>query len=113
MANLWQFPSLTLPLGLTDAEIVNTAQAGLEESYNVSSITPAMLGRVPHQFSHISQVYAVLSVKLQGDVDPSSPAQAQQWVQHTNINELAIPTGMKKVCQNCELYASVHVNSVQ
>jgi adenine-specific DNA glycosylase len=97
LANLWQFPSLPLPLGLSDAKIVATAESGLDESYDVTNCSPRLLGRVPHQFSHISQVYVVLSLKLSKNKEPITPAQAKQWVHHKDINDLAIPTGMKKV----------------
>lgn len=97
LANLWQFPNIDLPLGLSDDEVLKVATQSLQDSYNIAKPRTELLGRVPHQFSHISQVYVVLSVFLDDQHNPRTFAQAHQWAPLTALNQIAIPTGMKKV----------------
>lgn len=82
--------------------MLTAARTGLEESYGVEGASLRLLGRVPHQFSHISQVYVVLSAPVDEGEEPRSPAQAQQWATSQSIASLAVPTGMKKVRANLE-----------
>ncbi|KAF4527032.1 hypothetical protein B566_EDAN001580 [Ephemera danica] len=96
LANMWQFPNIALSLGLSDREIVDAATSSLCKNYNVPEPKAQLLGRVPHQFSHISQVYVVLSVPVAQE-ELQTPAQAQQWVTQSALKDVAMPTGMKKV----------------
>lgn len=126
LAGLWEFPSLLLQDGDSDAErrralchqISRTLNAEVSDGLlrHVGEVSPTQIAnlwstrkpslrlcavfpaplQVVHVFSHIHQTYVVYSARLKRS-DARAQAENTQWLTRSALQGAAVSTGLKKV----------------
>jgi len=95
LANLLEFPSVTLNSGESDVKEVQQIKY-LQEfliTKNLKSSNLTKIGPVVHVFSHINMTYEV----FKGDVEKGSGDSSIKWVSQLEFDKCGTSTAMKKV----------------
>ncbi|XP_061744133.1 adenine DNA glycosylase [Nerophis ophidion] len=104
LAGLWEFPSRLLQEEKSEEEHKGALCADLSSLLGVQVIGSSLnyVGEVVHVFSHIHQTYVVHTLCLR---DAGAPTQTEnaQWLSRSALQEAAVPTGVKKVVNLCDL----------
>lgn len=107
LASLWEFPSFSIENShLSKAHELSFVSKQLSNVINTATVKQILyVGDVFHQFSHISQTYALYHAVISSETDDcevggmSLPENYQgiAWMNQSEINKSAISTAMKKV----------------
>uniref|UniRef100_A0A8C7X7P9 Adenine DNA glycosylase n=1 Tax=Oryzias sinensis TaxID=183150 RepID=A0A8C7X7P9_9TELE len=98
LAGLWEFPSLLLHDGDSDAEQRRALCHQISRTLNadVSDGLLRHVGEVVHVFSHIQQTYVVYSARLKRS-DARAQAENTQWLTRSALQGAAVSSGLKKI----------------